>query len=153
MTVDHEIKAEYFEVIAFSAGVDETEAGAYCVGCDLLQFRVNLCLKVIVLPISRERIQISLKLGIVKFVSWFVFTIVAGMLLYGIISQMNIAVCNFLQSPGITRCSNVSILVPITPQFSVVHRQQHIGSYIEFAVVVEKRVYDVLLQNQRFVFA
>ena len=66
---------------------------------------------------------------------------------------MNQRICYLVKTPKVTGSTDISLLVPICPQDTIVGWDEHICSYIEFSTVKKQRIRHVFLNYQGFVFA
>ena len=90
--VDHEIHAEYFEVVDPAFGVDVECRGVYYVGSDLPHARIYH------FPKIKGRIlllYVLIQLLVVNFVALFVFAVIGQILLHGVVGEMDAAVADF----------------------------------------------------------
>lgn len=94
--------------------------------------------------------QVSLEVGVAELVALLILTILLGMLLYGVISEVGESVIEVAQIEQLARGSDVPFLVPIALQDSVVYSQQHVGPDIEFSLVVEIRGSYIVLEDEGF---
>lgn len=71
--------------------------------------------------------------------------------LHCVVGQMDVGI-SLIQSEKCRRSAYISILIPISLYLFVVGSDEHIGSKVELAAVIEKRFGDVLLDDDRPIF-
>lgn len=64
--------------------------------------------------IREVHIQISLEIFVTKLISLFILSVFLGVLLYGIVCQMNLCIFNVGCFKNLTASSNVTVFVPIS---------------------------------------
>lgn len=99
-----------------------------------------------------ESINVPLQIGIAQFIAWFIFAIVIGVFLNGVVCEVYKGVRDRLKFPEIARSAYVSILIPVSPEFGIIDCNEDESSYIELPAVVEQRLGYVLLDDQRLTF-
>jgi hypothetical protein len=93
--------------------------GRYRILYLILNKRQNFLLK-IKLSIRRQVVvDVPLKLLVRKLVSWLVFSIVISGLLYSIISQVNVFICDVFEVVGCSRGTEISVKVEIALDDSI----------------------------------
>lgn len=95
-------------------------------------------------------IDVSLKLTITQFISFLIFPIILPIFLHGIIGQMNDRIFKVRQIVQFRSCTDVPLLIPVKFMPSVDGQTYHVGSDIEFSVIVEQKIFDVGLDYEFF---
>ena len=119
--------------------------GSNQIGCGFFHFGQNHILKVIVL-VAVKSTQIVMKFIVANFVPFLILTIIRHLFLNCIICEMHPAILHFESVLG-GRCSYVALSVPVSLQYAINTCNHHVMPYIEFTLVVEKRFFNIFLNN------
>lgn len=134
--VNHEIQAEYLEVMLGIIGVQLQISGFNSIESDSFHFGINH-LRKIELPLTICRIHIPLELIVGYFVSFFVFAIAITIFLNGVISKMDYRLADVLDVELIWWGADVALAEPISPHCPVEAWDKHIVSNIKFPILIE----------------
>lgn len=90
--------------------------------------------------------EVSLEVFVAQFVPVLVFPVSFGSLLDGVIGEMDECVVKIVKAKGLAGCADVPFIIPISLDNTVVDCHKHVGSDVKLPPVVQKGVYDVVLE-------
>lgn len=95
-------------------------------------------------------LKISLNITIRKFVSHLILSIRIRILLDCIICQMDLSVLNICQIPNITWSPNITLLIPISLNFTIHNSYHHVSSDIKLTAIIKQQICNVTLKDDTF---
>ena len=141
------MKLTYFESILKASWVEFVESCPICIGYQLLDLWENISLQIKV-KIRLLSIDDFCEVLEAHLVCIFEFSIVFGLVLDGVISQVNESIANVVKVVLSGARPNIAILITVPFQRTVNASHHAVDSEVKFTLVDEKRVVDILLNDE-----
>ena len=138
--------ATYFEGVETLVRVHLAPGGTEAVSSQFLDLWQNVAFKAHVQP-AMILVDVILKFSIAQLVARFKFTVILGLLLYGIIGEVNHAIGKVVEGELAAGCAQVALCVVVRLEVAVVARHHAVGADVELAPVDQQRVVDIFLND------